>query len=443
MSISRVSFKLTDALESAVSIVLPRADEKRQRVDMYIEENVPRGVISDQMRFKQVVMNLLSNAVKFMQEGGVITVRAKTLRTVGSISTVSFSVEDNGSGIAPELHKSIFEPFEQADTTFSRSHEGTGLGLPICKNIVEMMGGEISVESEPGKGSKFTFVLPLEAAPVQKTETGLAFNELKILVVDDEAETREYMRMLLKQYGVRAGFAASGDEALKRAKDAVQAGEPYNVMFVDMRMPGMNGIATAQEVKKACGEKVVVIMFSMYEWGDVEESAKAAGISLFLPKPIFPSKLLDVLYEITNGKGAAEPAAESCNASALRDKRILVVEDNLVNQMIIKEMLFKTGAHLTPVYDGFQAVQAFSAAQGAFDAILMDIQMPRMDGLEATRVIRASKMPAAQTVPIIAMTANVFREDVEKTMLAGMDAHVGKPIDPDDLLNKLCRAVDR
>ena len=441
-TINKASFNLIDAIESAVGLLMPRADEKRQHVNLYVDSSVPHGVMSDQTRFKQLIMNLLSNAIKFTDEGGVIDVRAKTVRQTENGVVVSFCVQDNGVGVAPEQLKRIFEPFEQADTTFSRAHEGTGLGLSICKNIVELMGGEMDAQSELGKGSSFTFTLPLELAPPEERAAKLTFEELRILVVDDEAETLDYMNMLLTQYKVKTALAASGKEAVAAALAAKGEGRPFNVVFVDMRMPDMNGIETAQQIRQVCGENVIVIMFSMYEWSDVEKSAKEAGISLFLPKPIFPSRLLDVLYNITSGKRSeAVPETFAETSESLRGKRILVAEDNAVNQLILREMLIKSGAKLTPVYDGASAVEMFQEAQGAFDAVLMDIQMPGMDGLEATRAIRTLPLDNAQTVPIIAMTANVFREDIEKAMLAGMDAHVGKPIDPKDLMGKLCRAL--
>ncbi|MEN6469970.1 MAG: response regulator [Clostridiaceae bacterium] len=440
LSINKAKFDLIGALESAVEILMPRADEKRQRVDLYIGGSVPRHVLGDQTRFKQVVVNLLSNAVKFTQEGGAIEVNVETLRETENGAVVRFSVRDNGMGVEPSQLERIFDPFEQGDASFSRTYEGTGLGLPICKSIVELMGGEIKAESTMGQGSEVAFTLPLETAREEEAAAAPSFDELSVLVVDDEPETRAYMNALLAQYGVKTTLAASGREAVDAACAAMESGCPFNVAFVDMRMPGMNGIEASREVRRICGEKMIVIMFSMYEWSDIEKPAREAGISMFLPKPIFPSKLLDLLYDITNGRRGTPPQ-RAVDPDCLRGKRILVAEDNAVNQLILREMLSKNGAILTPVYDGRQVVEAFKAAPNAFDAVLMDIQMPGMDGLEATRAIRAFEHERARIVPIIAMTANVFREDIEKAMLAGMDAHIGKPIDPDDLLGKLCKYI--
>jgi CheY-like chemotaxis protein len=410
-------------------------------VDLYIDSSVPRYVAGDPTRFKQVLVNLLGNAVKFTQEGGAISVGAMLERDTENGAVVHFTVRDNGIGIEPEYLNSIFEPFEQADSTFSRAHEGTGLGLPICKSIVELMGGSITVKSTIGEGSVFSFVLPFENAPPDEANTALSFDDLRVLVVDDEEETRTYMKMLLAQYKVNTELAASGEEAVRSVCTAKENGIPFNVVFVDMRMPGMNGIETAHAIRQNCGERVIVIMFSMYEWSEIEKSAREAGVSMFLPKPIFPSKLLDLLSNITGGKRSDEVEFSNVAEGSLNGKRILVAEDNAVNQLILREMLAKSGATLTPVNDGRQALETFLKEQDAFDAVLMDIQMPGMDGLEATRQIRALPIESAKRVPILAMTANVFREDIEKAMLAGMDAHIGKPIDPANLIGKLKKYI--
>lgn len=441
ISIQKERFDLIGALESAVGMLLPRADEKRQKVDLYISSDVPRYVAGDSTRFKQVLVNLLGNAVKFTQEGGAISVHAKLQRDTDNRIGVSFTVRDNGIGIDAEHLKSIFEPFAQADSTFSRAHEGTGLGLPICKNIVDLMGGSITVNSTIGEGSEFTFVLPFEQAFLDGENAAPSFDDLHILVVDDELETRTYMKMLLTQYKVNTELAASGEEAVRAVCTAKEKGFPFNVVFVDMRMPGMNGIETAQAIRQNCGERVIVIMFSMYEWDDIEKSAREAGVRIFLPKPVFPSKLMDILCDITGGKHPDESGKTSIADGSLDGKRILVAEDNAINQLILREMLAKSGAVLVPVNDGRQALETFLKEQGAFDAILMDIQMPGMDGLEVTRIIRSLPIENAKHIPILAMTANVFREDIEKAMLAGMDAHIGKPIEPEDLVGKLKKYI--
>ncbi len=441
ISIHKERFGLIGAVESAVEMLLPRADEKRQKVDLYIDSGVPHYVKGDPTRFKQVLVNLLGNAVKFTQEGGAIEVSANLERDTENGAVVRFAVRDNGIGIEAGHLNSIFEPFEQADSTFSRTHEGTGLGLPICKSIVELMGGSLKVESTIGEGSVFTFVLPFEIVPSDEAGLTLSFDDLRVLVVDDEEETRTYMKTLLTQYKVETELAASGEEAVRAVCAAKESGLPFNVVFVDMRMPGMNGIETAHAIRQNCGERVIVIMFSMYEWSEIEKSAREAGVSMFLPKPVFPSKLLDLLSNITGGKRSDEAKISSVVEGSLNDKRILVAEDNAVNQLILREMLAKSGAELVPVHDGRQALDTFTAEQGAFDAVLMDIQMPGMDGLEATRLIRALPLEKAQRVPILAMTANVFREDIEKMMLAGMDAHIAKPIDPGDLVGKLKKYI--
>ncbi len=441
MSISSVDCDLITSIEEIVGIVLPRADEKRQTLNLYIDSELPRYVQSDPVRVKQVLMNLLTNAVKFTHEEGTITVRAQQIRTLENQVLVRFSVADNGIGIEEQALKRIFSPFEQADSTFTRIYEGTGLGLAISKEIVELMGGEIGVESKAGAGSTFFFTLPFHITETKPASIDIYFENLKVLVVDDEQETCTYMESLLNQFKIAAEAVQSGEEAVATVRQAVDGGNPFHVVFVDLRMPGMNGIETARLIKEISGENTIVIMFSMYELNDIESQARDAGVSLFMSKPIFPSKLLNTLYQITNGPMARTAPADIETQDIFSGKRILVAEDILVNQLIIREMLAKTGVVVVPVSDGRQAVDLVCEREERFDAVLMDIQMPVMDGLEATRRIRACAKPNAAKTPIIAMTANVFKEDIEKAMSAGMDAHIGKPVDAKELIAKLYKII--
>ncbi len=441
MSISSVDCDLITSIEEIVGIVLPRADEKRQTLNLYIDSELPRYVQSDPVRVKQVLMNLLTNAVKFTHEEGTITVRAQQIRTLENQVLVRFSVADNGIGIEEQALKRIFSPFEQADSTSTRIYEGTGLGLAISKEIVELMGGEIGVESKAGAGSTFFFTLPFHITETKPASVDIYFENLKVLVVDDEQETCTYMESLLHQFKVAVEAVQSGEQAVAKVRQAVDEGEPFHVVFVDLRMPGMNGIETARLIKEISGENTIVIMFSMYEWNDIESQARDAGVSLFMSKPIFPSKLLNTLYQITNGPMTRTAPSDIETQDIFLGKRILVAEDILVNQLIIREMLAKTGVVMVPASDGQQAVDLVCEQDEVFDAVLMDIQMPVMDGLEATRRIRACAKPDAAKTPIIAMTANVFKEDIEKAMSTGMDAHIGKPIDAKELIAKLYKII--
>lgn len=440
LSVSRSEIDLIAVIEEAVGIVMQRAEEKKLRLDLFIDEALPKYVLSDEIRLKQVLMNLLFNAVKFTPEGGEIVVRAQVLKVHDNQVIVKFSVTDNGIGIDQESVERLFHPFEQADSKTTRVFEGTGLGLAISRSIVELMGGNIGATGERGKGCVFFFELPLELTEAQPASIDVAFEDLNVLVVDDDEETCLYMNSLFSQFGVKARWVLSGEEAVGAANNAAENKTDYNVVFVDWQMPEMNGIETVKQIRKVCGPDTFVIMFSMFEWGEIEHQAKDAGVSMFLTKPIFPSRLFNALNQICKQPKMPKPTSK-IDSQFLEGKRILVVEDIQINQYILQELLKNTGAILSQAMDGQQALDMFKAQKGSFDAILMDIQMPVMDGLEATRQIRASGVPCAESVPIIAMTANVFKEDIDQALMAGMDAHVGKPIDARILMDTFQRLI--
>ena len=438
MSVSSVVFDMTAAVEETVGIILQRTQEKKQHMDLFIDQELPRFFKGDPVRFRQVLMNLLSNAVKFTPEQGTIAVRVSMLRKIDREVLLRFEVEDNGIGIRANQLELIFNPFEQADGTSTREYEGTGLGLSISKSIVELMGGEISVTSTEGKGSVFAFTLPLELCEEGPPTLDVAFEDLRMLVVDDEPETCSYMEAMLRRFHVEVMAVQSGEEAVACAVEAKQAGREFHVVFIDWNMPGMNGVETAQAIRKI-GCNPIVIMFSMCDYAEIEPQARAAGISIFLPKPIFPSNLLNTLYQITGGPQRRPEQDPGITEDIFAGKRILVAEDVMINHYILSEMLAKTGAVLIPVTDGQQAFDAVCTPEAAFDAVLMDVQMPLMDGLDATRRIRSC--PGGKQLPIIAMTANVFKEDIDKALFAGMDDHLGKPINREDLIEKLRKAM--
>jgi PAS domain S-box-containing protein len=438
LSVSSSEIDLIAVIEEAVGIVMQRADEKKQRLSLFIDEALPKYVLSDAIRLKQVLMNLLFNAVKFTPEGGEIALRAHVQKSQNSQVIVKFSVTDNGIGIDQDSVDKLFHPFEQADSTSTRMYEGTGLGLAISRSIVKLMGGEIGALGEQGKGSTFYFILPLKVADTEPPSIDVAFEDLNVLVVDDDEETCLYMNSLFSQFGVNAKWVLSGKDAVEAVNNA--ADKAYNVVFVDWHMPGMNGIETVREVRRICGPDTFVIMFSMFEWGEIEHQAKEVGVSMFLTKPIFPSRLFNALSQICK-RPKAKTRTSKTNTQTLNGRKILVAEDIEINQYILNELLKNTGAVLTPAMDGRQALDIFKAQDGGFDAILMDIQMPVMDGLEATRQIRTSGVSGAESIPIIAMTANVFKEDIDRALMAGMDAHIGKPIDADILIDTFLRLI--
>ncbi len=432
-TVCHVETDIIAAIEEVFSIVTQHADEKKQHLNLYIDSRLPRYVLSDAIRFKQVLLNLLFNAMKFTPEAGEISVRAQVQKRHGRQIITKFSVEDNGIGIDEKLTDKLFRPFEQADGTSTREYEGAGLGLAISRSIVELMGGEIGATGKKGEGSTFYFVLPLEVAEEKPASLDVCFEELNILVVDDDKGTCEYMSSLLSQFGVKSDWTNSGKNALKAVKNAEPA---YNVVFVDWQMPEMNGIDTVKEIRKVAGPDTFVIMFSMFEWAEIEHQAKTAGVSMFLTKPVLPSRLYNTLSQICKKPIELIKRCEDDDIF-LRDRHILVAEDIEINQFIISELLKPTGVQITQAADGEQAFRLYKEKKGLYDAILMDIQMPVMDGMEATKRIRNSGIQTASSIPIIAMTANVFKEDIDKMLMAGMDAHIGKPVDPDVLIKTL------
>jgi CheY-like chemotaxis protein len=360
---------------------------------------------------------------------------------------VEISVSDTGIGITEEQRDRIFSEFEQAETTTSRKFGGTGLGLAISKRIVEMMGGHIWVDSVLGKGSTFTFTFLAQKGTRKHGELLLPnanWETVRILVVDDDEDILALFKNITDRMGVRCDTASSGEEALRLIKE----NDHYDIFYVDWRMPNMDGIQLSERIRELDSEQSVVIMISATEWSVIEDKARKAGVDLYLAKPLFPSSLTDSINECIGVERAVESAGgERAQAEAEEEdftgKHILLAEDNDVNREIAMILLEPTGVRITTANNGLEVVELFKADPGCYDLIFMDIQMPEMDGLEATRVIRALDVPEANRIPIVAMTANVFREDIEKSLNAGMNDHIGKPIDFSEVLDRLRRLLGK
>ncbi|GHU80872.1 hypothetical protein FACS189468_1880 [Spirochaetia bacterium] len=465
--LSPVDFNFEKMLRKMVNVINFRVDEKHQDFTVHIDKDIPRTLHGDEQRLAQVITNLLSNAVKFTPDDGSIRLDTKLEHSAGGLCTIRISVTDSGIGIKPEQQDRLFSSFEQADSGTSRKFGGTGLGLAISKRIVEMMKGAIRVDSEPGKGSAFTFTVELErghAPPENLLSLGLRWNNLRVLVVDDAADIREYFRDIAEHLGFSCETAAGGEEAVT----LIEKNGPYDMYFVDWNMPGMNGIELSRCIKEKSGRpaegvqpksdvappKSVVIMISAVEWAAIEDDAKCAGVDKFLSKPLFPSAITDCINQYlgkdallasavkgtdTAGKVSGEgPGSKRLDNFA--GYRVLLVEDVEINREIVLALLAPTSLAIDCAENGTEAVRLFNESPASYDLIFMDVQMPEMDGYEATRAIRAleaqrsnGRKPASH-VPIIAMTANVFREDIEKCLEAGMDSHLGKPLDFEDML---------
>jgi CheY-like chemotaxis protein len=361
---------------------------------------------------------------------------------------LEFTVADTGIGISKENQTKLFNSFEQADGGISRKYGGTGLGLAISKRIVEMLSGEIRVESEEGKGSSFTFLITAKRGTQTARRLimpGDLRNDFRILAVDDSPDVLEYFKSLTGRLNIHCDLAESGTEACEFLE---KGGDGYYAMiFVDWRMPGMNGLELTRVIKERSGHKPVVIMISATEWSDIEDMAKNAGVDGFIPKPLFPSSVVDCISEYAGIEEyfADQPAENDVGRkkAMFEDRRILIAEDIEINREIVIALLSDTGIGIDTVENGALAVAAFAGDPARYDLIFMDIHMPEMDGFSAARAIRGLDAPRAADIPIVAMTANVFREDIERCLDAGMNAHVGKPIDINDMLDKLHTYLDR
>jgi signal transduction histidine kinase/CheY-like chemotaxis protein len=441
LKLSPISFNFEKMLQRAANVIAFRADEKHQHFSVRIDRNIPRFLIGDDQRLAQVITNLLGNAVKFTPEQGSIALNTLLVKMENDLCTIQIEVSDTGIGISREQQGRIFTSFEQGDSNTSRKFGGTGLGLAISKRIVEMMGGGIRVESEPGRGTTFMLTVQVlkDAEQNDLQETGISRVNLRILVVDDDAYTRDFFTEFSRYSGFKCDAAAGGEEALAMTA----RNGPYDIYFVSRSIPGMNGIETVRRLRTIARRppaelpKPVIIMISAAEWAAIETEAHDAGVDMFLSKPFFPSVITDCINQCLGaGPGHAIAPARIDNFSG---RRILIAEDIEISREIVQVLLEPTSIAVDFAENGVEAVRCFSEAPGIYDLIFMDIQMPEMDGYEATRRIREfeRQRDLRRPVPIIAMTANVFREDVEKCLAAGMNDHVGKPLNFGEVLDKL------
>ncbi|MDR2479223.1 MAG: response regulator [Treponema sp.] len=452
-------FSFEKMLQRVVNVVNFRVEEKHQHFTVSIDQNIPPYIEGDEQRLAQVITNLLSNAVKFTPEGGTIKLETRAAGMAAGRCIIQIAVIDTGIGISGEQKARLFTSFQQADSSISRKFGGTGLGLAISKRIVEMMGGTIWVQSEEGAGSTFAFTIQAKAGlePEQnRPGPGINKSSVRILAVDDEKDIRDYFAELAGNMGISCDTASSGEEAIQLTG---QNG-PYDIYFIDWKMPGMNGIELSRRIKSetapdrtaaANPSGPVVIMISGTDWNRIASDAKEAGVDKFLPKPLFPSAIADCISECLNAGNiqpaqAVEPAV---NADCFRGRHILIAEDVDINREIVAALLETTGIGVDFAENGVEAVRLCSEdlklEKPRYEMVFMDIQMPEMDGFEATRRIRAVEAslrsvaltPPRRELPVIAMTANVFREDVEKCLAAGMNGHVGKPLDLGEVLAAL------
>jgi signal transduction histidine kinase/DNA-binding response OmpR family regulator/sensor domain CHASE-containing protein len=414
-------------------------DEKRQNLIVELDKEIPFSIICDELRLSQVVSHFLSNAIKFTPRGGQITLAVKKIAEENNYCTLLISVADNGIGISGEQQKRLFVLFEQADGGTARRYAGAGIGLAMSKHIVDLMGGKIWVESSLGKGAEFFVEVRVERGRQRNVDAiSLHLAHLHILAVDDSDDVLEYFDNFAKAVGLSCEVASDGNKAYSLVQENIDAGTPFDIIFVDWRMPGMNGIELTKKIKEL-GAKSVVIMISAAEWNAIESDAKQAGVDGFVSKPLFPSALIDSIasHLAIDRTDQAEAPPDGKKAAVFAGKNILLVEDVEINQDIVIGLLEDTGVAIDCTGNGLEAIKKFQDNPQKYDIILMDIHMPEMDGYDATRHIRHLDVGKSKDIPIMAMTANVFKEDVDRCLACGMNDHIGKPIDFDELIAKL------
>ena len=419
---------LPDVLHDLRTIIQGNISAKQ--LDLYVDTQdiQHEDIITDKLRLNQILLNIVGNAVKFTPAGGTINIRVMEKPCPRSgCTTYVFSVKDNGIGMSQEFQQHVFDSFAREQTVTRSGIQGTGLGMAITKNIVDMMGGTITLKSEQGKGSEFTVTLDCKISKTQtKSQPIPELRGARALVVDDDAQTCMSVSKMLRQIEMTADWTTSGKEAILRAQEAHEQGCDFKVYIIDWLMPDMNGIETVRRIRKFIDPDTPIIILTAYDWSDVEQEAREAGVTAFVGKPLFMSELRAVL---THTQTEPQPMQMPQHAG-YAGKKVLLVEDNALNCEIATAILEQAGLQVDSVEDGTDAVARMNTADDdQYDLILMDIQMPRMDGYTATRKIRAMDDPRKANIPIVAMTANAFDEDRKKAFAAGMNAHVAKPID--------------
>lgn len=442
LNIRQELFDLKNLVTSLADINYGLATAKGLAFEIVISEFKDELLLGDSMRVNQILLNLLSNAIKFTPKGGSVRLEIRMLRSASDKIWLRFIVKDSGIGMKKEFLEHLYEPFEQADNGIARKYGGTGLGMAITKNLVAIMDGTIEVESQEGAGTTFMVDLPFGVSKVDK-KTAAEMEEMRVLVVDDDNDTCEHAAVLLKGMGVNVDWALNGFEAIEKVRSACEDdGRCYDVCFIDWCMPELDGIETARRMRSYVGLDVLIIIISAYDWSGIEEQAKAAGVNAFIAKPFFASNLYNMLLTVSRKPELGFSAVGNKETYDFGGKKVLLVEDNELNMEIASELLKFVNLQVEHAENGKVAVNIFrNSKEKEYALIFMDIQMPLMNGYDAARCIRSSEHPAAGTIPIIAMTANAFNDDVQAAFDAGMNGHLAKPIDVEVLYKTIARYI--
>ena len=432
--IAQETFNLETVVESISSIIYPQADAKGLIFTVPLIDLSETVMIGDSLRLNQILLNLLSNALKFTPAGGTIRLEIRQLQRTEDRMRLRFTVSDTGTGMSGKFLDRLFVPFEQENLGAAQTLGGTGLGMPITKNLVTLMGGTITVKSEVGKGTVFTVELDFQTPPDKDRVIPQKQHELeslKVLIADDDRDSCIHASLMLKKMGILSDWVLTGQECVNRIRESHQSGTDYDVCLADLKMPDIDGVEVARRVRAEVGPETTIIIITAYDWTNVEVRAREAGVDMFLTKPVFASTLYNALLSVTGIDRAVRVPAEKNHRPELAGHHVLLAEDNDLNREIAVELLQMIGITVDWAENGRAALDKFLSDGDTYDLILMDVQMPVMDGYQATAAIRSSGHERAGTIPIIAMTADAFHEDIVKAETAGMNGHLAKPIDPE------------
>ena len=437
MTLRKEEFSFRSMLEEINTMVMSQCSEKGLTYECSLIGGVSDYYIGDDMKLKQILINILSNAIKFTDAPGAVTFTVERTAVYEEQSTLRFVIKDTGIGMDKAFLPKIFDSFTQENSNRSSKYGSTGLGMAIAKNIVQLMNGTITVESEKGVGSEFTVTVTLKNCEHHGPDVNyINLKDVRVLVVDDEDIAAEHARMVLEEAGIASETALSGQEALKMLEVAHIKHQPYNLVLLDWKMPEMDGLEVARQIRRKYSSETTVIILTSFNWDEILDEALHIGVDSFLTKPLFASNVISEFERIAR-KNNMDLFKEK-KLAELKNRHILLAEDIMINAEIIKQIIMMKEAVIDHAENGKLAVELFkNSSVGYYDAILMDVRMPEMDGLEATTVIRALDRPDAQRIPIIAMTANAFDEDVQRSLQVGMNAHLSKPVEPDHLFRTL------
>lgn len=438
IKIAHAQFDLKEVVNSITTLYYTQCSNKGIQFDVQLINVSTESLIGDQLRLKQIILNLLSNALKFTEEGGKITLRIEQRNNVQKKVYFQISVSDTGCGMSEEYMERIFKPFEQENELTAREYGGSGLGLSITKNLSELMGGVIKVDSKIGKGTVFTLDIPFEEAQEQHHIAPESMKNIRAMIIDDDREAVEYASCVMGRMGIHYDVAMSGEEALRVMTKARNDGKAYDLCLIDWKMQGMDGVELTKRIRKSYDRNTIVIVVSAYDINEIGQEAEKAGVDVCVNKPLFQSSIFNIIMSLSEGR-LVNRTADATDYD-FTGKKVLLADDTDFNRDVAEDLLAMVNCQVVTVTDGKEALEAFeTSSPGTYDAILMDVQMPNMNGYEATRKIRMSNHPEAKSMVIIAMTANAFTEDISASLSAGMNDHISKPIDSEVLYQVLAQ----